>query len=238
MGPELEAARASLDGTTKKSVTGAFVDLNSMANRQAAAGNKVADGLALPPGAGAPIQSNAGGGDSLQGLHTDATGATSTTAGLASRVVPLGSLQGARASMSVPAPLAETVLRGQINPAAKSCYENDPDSTSRQPGRLVLLIKVTPAGEVDSVSVSSNIGLSPSVASCITTAAGAAKFAAPGANGATVRAAFTFPGREDQAPPAAARASGAQVTNASEHAARDTLAKVDTRPTNGETAHR
>jgi hypothetical protein len=100
-----------------------------------------------------------------------------------------------------------------------------------------LVIKVTPAGEIDSVSVSSNVGVSPSVASCITTAAGAAKFAAPGANGATVRAAFTFPAQEDLAPPAAASAVGAQGANASEHAARDTLAKADTRPANGETAH-
>jgi hypothetical protein len=236
-GPELEAARASL-GTTKKSDTGAAVNLHSLANRQVAAGSTAASGLALPTGAGAPIQSNAGGGESLQALHGDATGITSATAGPAIRFVPVGGLQGGGAAMSAPAPHAEAVLRGQINPAAKSCYENDPDSRSRRPGKLVILIKLTAAGEIDSVSESSNIGMSPSVVSCITTAARAAKFAAPGANGATVRAAFTFPGREDVAPLAAARAMDAQVANAPAHAAPPTLAKADTQPTNGETAHR
>jgi hypothetical protein len=238
VGPELEAARASLGGKTKKSDAGAPVDLKSLANRQAPAGNTVANGLALPSGAGVQIQSNGASGDTLQMLHGDATRATSTTAGAAIRVVPLGDLQQAGASTSVPAPHAETVIRGQINPAARSCYENDPDSKSRRPGRLVILIQVTPAGEIDSVSVSSNIGLSPSVASCITSAASAAKFAAPGANGATVRAAFTFPGQEDEDPPAAARAKGAQAANASGHAVRDTLAKADAQPTNDEAAHR
>jgi len=237
VGPELEAARASLGVSTKKSDAGGPVDLKSLANRQAPAGNPVANGLALPSGATAPIPSNGGGGDSLQMLHGDATGATSTAAGSATRIVPLGDLQRGGASMSVPAPHAETVIRGQINPAARSCYESDPDSKSRRPGRLVILIKVTPAGEIDSVSVSSNMGLSSSVASCITTAARAAKFAAPGANGATVRAAFTFPAQDDEAPPAAAHAKGAQATNASAHETHDALAKADTQPTNGVTAH-
>jgi hypothetical protein len=201
-GPELAAARASLGATTKKSDTGAPFDLNSLANRQAAAGNTVANGLALPPGAGGPIQSNAAPGDTLQVLHGGATGATSTTAGPAIRVVTPGSVQDGPASTTAASPLAETVLRGQINPAAKSCYESDPDSKSGRPGRLVMLIKVTPTGEIDSVSVSSNVGLSPSVASCITAAAGAAKFAPPGASGATIRAAFAFPAREDPTPPA------------------------------------
>jgi hypothetical protein len=234
VGPALEAARASMGGTTKKSDTGAAIDLNSLANRQPIAGKAVANGLAMPSGAGAPIQSNAGGGDNLQVLHGDATGATSTAAGPPIRVVPIGNLQDGWGSVSVPSPLAETVVRGQINPAAKSCYESAPDSKSRRPGRLVMLIKVAPAGGIDSVSVLRNIGVSPSVASCIMAAAGAAKFAAPGANGTTVHAAFTFPGQEDVAPPAAARATGVQVPNASGPAVHETLAKADTQPTNGE----
>lgn len=234
-GPELEAARASLVGT-KKNDAGAAINWNNLANHQVAAGNTVSNGLGMSTGMGVPIQSNTGGGDNLQTLHGDATGITSTTAGSAMRVVPLGSRQEGGASTSAPAPHTEAVLRGQINPAAKSCYENDPDSKSRRPGRLVILIKVTPSGEIESVSESSNIGVSPSVASCITTAALAAKFAAPGVNGAMVRAAFTFPGREDLAAPSASRAVGAQVANASGQAARDTLAKANTQSTNGETA--
>lgn len=231
VGPELAAARASLGGTTKKSDAGTPVDWNSLANRQAMAG-----GLALPSGASTTIPSGAGGGDNLQVLHGDATGAASTGAGPAIRVVPVGTFQDGWASTSAPAPLAETVIRGQINPAAKGCYENDPDSASRQPGKLNILIKLTATGEVDSVSVASNLGVSPSVARCITTAAGAARFAPPGAKGATVRATFTFPGREELPPPPATRALGARGANAPGHAARDALA--DPRPANGETVHR
>ncbi len=218
VGPELAAARASLDA--KKNAADGSADLNSMANRQAA-GNKGGGGLGMPSGAGAPMQSTAAGGDSLQVLHSDATGVPSTNAGQVIRIVPVGAAQDGRASMSGPAPRAETVVRGQINPAAKSCYENDPDSKSKSPGRLVMLIKLTPAGDIDSVDVSNNVGVSPAVASCIAAAAGAARFAPPGAKGTTVRAAFTFPApEEDLPPPVAGRAVGAQVASASGHVTR------------------
>jgi hypothetical protein len=227
VGPEFEAARANLARTPKKGDTGAPLDLNGMADRQAAAGTTVADGLAMPHGAGAPIASNGGGADTLQVLHGDVTGVTSTGAG-SGIIVPPGHPQDGWKTMSVAAPLAQTVLRGQIYPAAKSCYESDPNAKSRQAGRLNLLIKLTPAGEVDSVSVLNNAGVSPFVANCIATAAGAAKFAAPGANGAMVHANFTVPGRDDLAPAAATRALGAQLQTTSGPAARDALAKTDT----------
>jgi hypothetical protein len=229
VGPELAAARASLGGTAKKSDTGATVDWDSLANRQAAAGTTVRGNFAVTSGAGGPIQSNAGGGDSLQLLHGDATGATSTAAGPVTRVVPLAGPPAAGASTNLPAPHAEAVVRGQINPAARSCYQNDPDSKSKEPVRLGIIIKLTPAGEVDSVSVSSNIAVSPSLASCITAAAHAAKFAAPGATGATVRTALTFPGQDDDASTTAAHAKGAPVAHAPGHAAHDTVS-ADTPP--------
>ena len=230
-------ARASGSGATaKKSDTGGSVDWSRLANQQAAADSAIGGGLALPSSAGAPLPSNAGGGDGLQTIHGDVTGATSTTAGLATRV-RLDDLQTGGAS-NVRAAHAEAVIRGQINPAAKSCYDKDPDSKTRTPGRLVLLIKVTPTGEIDSVVASNNIGVSPFVADCITTAARAARFAAPGGSGATVPAVFTVPGREEPTAPAAVRAKGPQVPNASGHAARGTVAKADTQPASGETAHR
>jgi hypothetical protein len=235
VGPELEAARASLGGTTKKSDTGAPVDLNSLANRQTTAGTGVRSSFVLASGAGAPIQSNAGGAESLQMLHGDATGTTSTTAGPA-RVVSLAGLQVDGASASVPAPHVEAVIRGQINPAARSCYQNDPASKSKGPVKLVILIKLTAAGEIDSVSVASNIAVSPSLASCLTAAAHAAKFAPPGPNGATVRTALTFPGQDDEASPTAARGKAAPAASAPARAARDKAADADPRPTTGETA--
>jgi hypothetical protein len=230
VGPELAAARASLGGATKKTDNGAAVDWNSLANRQTAAGT-TANGMTSS--AGVPIPSAAGGVDSLQMLHIDATGATSTNAGASTRIAPVDDSQQSGAPTSGPAPHAESVIRGQINPAARACYENDPDSKSKQPGRLVIFIKLTPTGEVDSVNVASNTGLSPSVTTCITTAAGAAKFGPPGANGSTVRAAFAF-GQEAPAAPVVARAKdahkGAQAASASARAASAPVAE-DVQPT-------
>jgi hypothetical protein len=125
------------------------------------------------------------------------------------RIVPVGDADHGAPSPSALPLHPEAVIRGQINPAARSCYASDPDSKSRRPGRLVILIKLTPAGEIDSVSVPINVGVSPSVAACITTAAHAASFAPPGASGAMIPASFTFPGPADQAPSADPSVKGA-----------------------------
>jgi hypothetical protein len=227
----------SAKGSTKKIDTGASLDLSKLLNRAAAEDKAVASGLALPSGAGAPMQSTAGAAN-LRTLHGDVTSETSPTAGRADRVVPVGDVPAGGAS--VPARHAEAVIRGQINPAARSCYENDPSSKGKQAARLVLFIKLTPAGEVDAVDVAINIGVSPSVADCIATAAHAAKFAATAASGATVRAsfAFPFPRQDDRPAPAAEGAKGAPTTTAPRHGEHDAVAKVDTQPTNGQTAHR
>jgi hypothetical protein len=143
-------------------------------------------------------------------LHGDVTAATTTTAGQASRIVPVGDLQSGGTPVGVPPAHPEAVIRGQVNPAAKNCYDSDPDSKSKRSGRLVILLKVAPSGEVDSVSVANDTGLSPSVTSCITTAARAVRFAPPGAHGTTVRAAFAFPGQEQQSGPAVPPAKSAK----------------------------
>jgi hypothetical protein len=215
--------------TTKKVDAGPVLDLSKLVNREAAEARPVAGGLALP-GAGAPIQSAAGVG-SLQTLHGDATGAATTNAGRATAVVPTSDTHDVPSGAQ--APHAEAVIRGQINPAAKSCYDSDPDSKSRQPGRLVILIKLTPAGVIDAVNVAINMGVSPSVATCITNAAHAATFAAPGANGTTVRAAFTF-GKPEEFPPAGTRAKSPPAAMVSE---KDT-SRADAHATTGQTAHR
>jgi hypothetical protein len=54
------------------------------------------------------------------------------------------------------------------------------------------MIKVAPSGEVDSATVASNTGLSPSVASCIISVSKRAKFDAPGANGSQISVPFNF----------------------------------------------
>ena len=179
-------------GATSASKKGSAdaVDWNRMASRQAAAASSSNAGPPLQ-GAGGPIPPGAAAGGSLQGLHGDAPVASPTTAGRATRVA-LDSVADPGAAPAT-ADTPESVVRGQINPAARTCYESDPGSRARRPGRLVLLLKVDAAGTVKSVSVGINAGVGPSLVSCITDAARAAKFVAPGADGATVPASFTFP---------------------------------------------
>jgi hypothetical protein len=232
-GPELEAALASRGQSTTKSDRGAPVDLN----RLGTAADTIASGLSMPSAAGAPMPSNPGGGNTLQRLHGDTTAATSTVAGVATRIVPVGDADHGGPSTSALPLHPEAVIRGQINPAARSCYASDPDSKSRRPGRLVILIKLTPGGEIDSVSVPINIGVSPSVAACITTAARAATFAPPGATAAMIPVSFAFPGQADPAPPADPPVKAAPTADAG-RVAHDTVAETETQPTNRETARR
>jgi hypothetical protein len=168
---------------------GAPVDLNSLANRSGGFTNS--NSLVSGVGGGGPIQPGKGGGG-LQDLHGGNTGGASTTAGQATKVVPVGDVQYAGSQMSVPVQNAEAVIRSQIHPGAKRCYQRGLESDPTQSGKLVILIKVAPSGEVDSASASSNTGLSASVAACIAGVARRAKFDPPGANGSTISVPFNF----------------------------------------------
>jgi hypothetical protein len=172
-----------------KDDNGAPVDLNSLANRSGGVSNTTG-GLNLPGGAGGPIRPGAGGG--LQGLHGGETGGASTSAGTVVKVVPVGDVQYTGSAMSVPVANAEAVIRSQIHPGAKKCYQRGLESDPTQAGKIVILIKVAPSGEVDTATVSSNSGLSPSVASCITSVARRAKFDAPGPSGSQISVPFNF----------------------------------------------
>ena len=77
-------------------------------------------------------------------------------AGQATKVVPVGDVQYGGSQMSVPVQNAEAVIRSQIHPGAKRCYQRGLESDPTQAGKLVILIKVAPSGEVDSASASSN----------------------------------------------------------------------------------
>jgi hypothetical protein len=168
---------------------GAPVDLNSLANRSGGFTNS--NSLISGVGGGGPIQPGKGGGG-LQDIHGSQTGGSSTSAGQATRVVPVGDVQYTASSMSVPVSNAEAVIRSQIHPGAKRCYQRGLEQDPTQAGKLVILIKVAPSGEVDSASASSNTGLSASVASCIAGVARRAKFDPPGANGSTISVPFNF----------------------------------------------
>jgi TonB family protein len=94
--------------------------------------------------------------------------------------------------MSVPVANAEAVIRSQIHPGAKKCYQRGLESDPTQAGKIVILIKVAPSGEVDSATVQSNSGLSANVASCISAVARRAKFDPPGASGSQISVPFNF----------------------------------------------
>jgi hypothetical protein len=172
-----------------KDDNGAPVDLNSLANRAAGVSNTTG-GLNLPGGAGGPIHPGAGGG--LQGLKGGETGGASNTAGTIVKVVPVGNVEYTGSAMSVPVANAEAVIRSQIHPGAKKCYQRGLESDPTQAGKLVILIKVAPSGEVDNVTVQSNSGLSATVASCISSVARRAKFDPPGASGSQISVPFNF----------------------------------------------
>jgi hypothetical protein len=172
-----------------KDDNGAPVDLNSLANRSGGISNTTG-GLNLPGGAGGPIHPGAGGG--LQGLHGGETGGASTSAGTIVKVVPIGDVQYTGSAMSVPVANAEAVIRSQIHPGAKKCYQRGLESDPTQAGKIVILIKVAPSGEVDTVTVQSNSGLSATVAACISSVARRAKFDAPGPSGSQISVPFNF----------------------------------------------
>jgi hypothetical protein len=174
-----------------KDDNGAPVDLNGLATRQGGIAN-TSGGLNLSAGAGGPIQPGGGTG-SLQNLQgAGETGGASTSAGTAAKVVPVGKVDLGASSMSVPVSNAEAVIRRDIHPGAKRCYQKGLEADPTQSGKIVILIKVAPNGEVDSASVVSNSGLSAGVASCIASAARRAKFDAPGATGSTISVPFNF----------------------------------------------
>ena len=174
-----------------KDDNGAPVDLNSLANRQGGISNTGGNGLNLPGGAGGPIQPGRGGAG-LQGLRGENTGGASTSAGTATKVVPVGDVQYGGSQMSVPVANAEAVIRSQMFPGAKRCYQKGLETDPTQAGKLVILVKVAPSGEVDSATISSNSGLSAQVANCITTVARRAKFDPPGAAGSQISVPFNF----------------------------------------------
>jgi hypothetical protein len=171
-----------------KDDNGAPVDLNSLAGKSGGIDNS--NSLVHGVGGGGPIEPGKGGGG-LQSLQGGQTGGASTTAGTAQKVVPVGNVDYGGSSMSVPVSNAEAIIRGQLHPRAKRCYQKGLESDPTLSGRIVIIIKVGPSGEVDSASpsVSGNLG---SIAGCIVGAARGLKFDPPGANGSTISVPFNF----------------------------------------------
>jgi hypothetical protein len=179
----------STQGTLKED-NGAPVDLNNLANRSGGVSNAGSNGLNVNPGGGGPITPGRGG--SLQDIRGGQTGGASTSAGTATKVVPVGDVQVGGSSASVPISNAEAVIRGQIAPAARQCFNRGLQEDPTQSGKVIVTIRVGPSGEVESASPSVQGNISPKVASCIASAARRAKFDSPGAGGSTISAPFSL----------------------------------------------
>jgi hypothetical protein len=179
-GPNLDRAMTATDN-------GPPVDLDALA-REALIGNATGGGLDLPMGMGGPIQPSGSGLD----LPTRETGETPTSAGRAARVAVAVDVHEESPLLSAPLANAEAVIRKQIHPGARRCYQKGLDSDPSQSGKLVVTIRVAPSGEVDSATVSNHPGLSAGVADCIATVARRAKFDPTGPGGATVVVPFGF----------------------------------------------
>jgi hypothetical protein len=177
----------NLRGVVTAGGDGAPVNLDDLGSREARIGNASGDGLDLPAGAGAPIRGRTG-----FTFPARETGEIPTSAGRATRVVLVPVVHEETPALSAPVPNAEAVIRRQIEPGAKRCYQKGLDSDPTQSGKLVLSIRVAPSGEVDSATVSSNAGLSAGVADCIAGVARRAKFDRTGPGGATIVVPFGF----------------------------------------------
>jgi hypothetical protein len=86
----------------------------------------------------------------------------------------------------------EAVIRSQSHPGAKRCYQKGLELDPSQSGKLLVLIRVAPSGEVESATISSNAGLSANLASCCVSVAHRAKFEPTGRSGATILLPFNF----------------------------------------------
>jgi hypothetical protein len=85
---------------------------------------------------------------------------------------------------------AESVVRGQLAAAARSCYQRALDQNPNLAGTVSVVITVGPSGEAAGVSAS---GVDPSVAGCISGAARRLNYGAvQGGGTATVSASFSF----------------------------------------------
>lgn len=162
------------------------VDLDALWNRSTRIDTR-STGLDLP-GAGAPIQP---GRHDLAQLVAPPSAPIATSAGDVKRVVPV--------EVHEDAPIvggsvldAEAVIRTQIHPGARRCYQMGLGASGQQSGKLMVLLRIAPSGEVQSATVQSNTGLSPQVAACVVSVAHNARFDPPGPNGATILVPFNF----------------------------------------------
>jgi hypothetical protein len=160
----------------------------------AASGAGVAHGTGdLKVGGGGGAVQGGGKGPGLGGLGGGTKGTGEGGGAGTERVVagPKGDAQVGGSSATVPISDADRVIAG-LRPRFRACYQTGLNSDPNMSGKVVITAKVGPNGEVSSADVSSNTGLSQSVASCIAGVVKRAQFNPPGGGGSTLNIPVTF----------------------------------------------
>jgi len=161
------------------------------------AGPDVAPSYA-PPGAGgstAAIAPSAGHG--LGQIHGGTTADGARTAGSA-RDVEL-SAKGAAGKVVRPQPTPRTLRRmssdrvlASIDANARACATDNP---SAQPKTVELRVSIAPSGEIEGAESSASAKVAPALLACVVKTVTAARFGAPGGQGASIVLPLTIPGR-------------------------------------------
>jgi TonB family protein len=160
----------------------------------AASGAGVAHGTGdLKVGGGGGAIQGGGKGSGLGGLGGGTKGSGDGNSAGSERKVegPKGDAQLGGSTATVPISGADRVIAG-LRARFRQCYQTGLNSDPSMSGKVVITAKVGPNGEVADASVSSNSGLSPSVAACIANVVKRASFDPPGGGGSTLNIPVTF----------------------------------------------
>lgn len=166
-GPSVQRA---LDGSNLPAV-----DLSAAAARNVGVTHETSNGLKVS--AGGPL---AAAKSNLPGLAGDTRSAAKDNAGPEGHAPPLPLTIGTPPpSMSVPVSDADRVI-ASLHPRFRKCYQAGLRDAPAMAGKIVLVATVAPNGEVQSVTTSSNEGLSSDVATCLAKVVGNAQFTGNG----------------------------------------------------------
>ena len=166
------------------------VDLSGAAASSAGVAHGTGD---LKIGGGGGAVQGGGKGPGLAGIGGGTKGdGTGSGAGEERKVAgPTGVANVGGSVASVPISDADRVIAG-MRARFRSCYQQGLNSDPSMSGKVVIVAKVGPNGEVSSADVSQNTGLSPTVASCIAGVVRRGTFSPPGGGGSTLQIPVTF----------------------------------------------
>ena len=166
------------------------VDLSGAAASGAGVSASTGTGLNLATGGGGVVRPGGAGGGlaSIGQTHGTGGGGAGTEQAVKG---PTGDAQVGSTVATVAVANADRVI-AQMRPGFRQCYNQGLNSDPGMSGKVVIAIKVSPNGEVQSADQLSNSGLSAQVVSCIQRKIRNAQFDPPGPNGSTIQLPVTF----------------------------------------------